>query len=490
MTDDWESSSPRLRNLVLSDYMTQSAVRDIENGLRTRALLIRSTDPDKADYPVPVTALPSPVCLQDHREIENLQPLLNRVLDKLSLDKNVVVYCLENVSDDFVQNYLKIYRSLPESHRTKPILCLNRHDFMYHSEDHDSCLHGCKQFKLVEFNLHSICFQSLSDGVFHHHNSLLRRFGIASENAKANMDSTGGFARGFVEAYRLYNTSQGISQESVTSFLMMVVEDKDVSWYYDQQMLLNAVELEGIPTMMVKSQELISTYRRDPDTNKLFVGNKEIAIVYYQTFYNPENFTDSEMWTLRAEMELSSAINVPNVRHTLVNMKLFQMRLSDPGFLASYTDSLEEASKLSSLFYTTLPLDLTPEGDRNAQLGIDRPGDYVLKPQREGGGNNLWDGALVRELERLSGDPGRSSYILMRRIVSPKQEKKFVRRGVMSPIISTVSEFGFCSVYCTCPFGEVVMNKPVGTMVRTKDANDNEGGIGMGIAAIDSPLFF
>ena len=87
MTDDWESSSPRLRNLVLSDYMTQSAVRDIENGLRTRALLIRSTDPDKADYPVPVTALPSPVCLQDHREIENLQPLLNRVLDKLSLDK-------------------------------------------------------------------------------------------------------------------------------------------------------------------------------------------------------------------------------------------------------------------------------------------------------------------------------------------------------------------------------------------------------------------
>lgn len=41
------------------------------------------------------------------------------------------------------------------------------------------------------------------------------------------MDSAGGFARGFVEAYRFYNTSQGISQESVTSFVMMVLEDED-----------------------------------------------------------------------------------------------------------------------------------------------------------------------------------------------------------------------------------------------------------------------
>lgn len=171
-------------------------------------------------------------------------------------------------------------------------------------------------------------------------------------------------------------------------------------------------------------------------------------------------------------------------------MKLFQMWLSNPVFLVSYTGLPEEASQLISLFHTTLPLDLTPEGDRNAQLGIDHPGDYVLKPQRERGGNNLWDGDMVQELERLSGDPGSGKYILMRRILSPKQENKFVRRGVMSPMVSTVSEYGIYSVYCTGPSGEVVMNKPVGTLVRTKDATENEGGIGLGIAAFDSPLLF
>lgn len=142
MTDDRKSSIPALRNLLLSDFMSQSAVRDIEDSHRTRGLLARSTDPDQDDYPVTVTALPSPFCLLDNRENENYQPLLNIVLDKLSLDKEVVVCCLENVSDDFVQNYLKIYESLPESHRIKPALCINRHDFMYHSENHNSCVHA------------------------------------------------------------------------------------------------------------------------------------------------------------------------------------------------------------------------------------------------------------------------------------------------------------------------------------------------------------
>ena len=27
-----------------------------------------------------------------------------------------------------------------------------------------------------------------------------------------------------------------------------------------------------------------------------------------------------------------------------------------------------------------------PDGDRNAEMAINNPGDYVLKPQREGGG--------------------------------------------------------------------------------------------------------
>ena len=45
-----------------------------------------------------------------------------------------------------------------------------------------------------------------------------------------------------------------------------------------------------------------------------------------------------------------------------------------------------------------------------------RPEDFVLKPQREGGGNNLYGEALQKRLE----DPkGLAAYILMQRIRPP-----------------------------------------------------------------------
>ena len=44
------------------------------------------------------------------------------------------------------------------------------------------------------------------------------------------------------------------------------------------------------------------------------------------------------------------------------------------------------------------------------------PEDYVLKPQREGGGNNLYGDQIV---ERLKQRKGLAAYILMQRIRPP-----------------------------------------------------------------------
>ena len=45
-----------------------------------------------------------------------------------------------------------------------------------------------------------------------------------------------------------------------------------------------------------------------------------------------------------------------------------------------------------------------------------RPQDFVLKPQREGGGNNLYGEALQ---ERIGDPRGLAAYILMQRIRPP-----------------------------------------------------------------------
>ena len=44
-------------------------------------------------------------------------------------------------------------------------------------------------------------------------------------------------------------------------------------------------------------------------------------------------------------------------------------------------------------------------------------------------------------------------------------------------------------MYCADGAGSVKQNKTVGPLIRTKVAGENEGGVGVGIAAIDSPYF-
>ena len=58
----------------------------------------------------------------------------------------------------FRPGLLEIYRELPESHKDKIILSLNRHDYMYAAPDHtdkNAFLHG--QFKLVSINVLNMC---------------------------------------------------------------------------------------------------------------------------------------------------------------------------------------------------------------------------------------------------------------------------------------------------------------------------------------------
>jgi glutathione synthase len=115
---------------------------------------------------------------------------------------------------------------------------------------------------------------------------------------------------------------------------------------------------------------------------------------------------------------------------------------------------------------------------------IARPEAYVLKPQREGGGNNLYGDALKARLAR--GGPGLGAYILMQRILPPPQRSVLVRRGAFAEE-DALSELGIYGVYVRV--GQTVkVNADAGHLVRTKAASSDEGGVAAGFAVLDSPL--
>lgn len=83
------------------------------------------------------------------------------------------------------------------------------------------------------------------------------------------------------------------------------------------------------------------------------------------------------------------------------------------------------------------------------QDALQNPDRYVLKPQREGGGNNLYGQELVEQLRRglaADGGEGLAAFILMQRIVPPPQRTVFVRSGEWYEEES-LSELGIYGVF-------------------------------------------
>lgn len=114
----------------------------------------------------------------------------------------------------------------------------------------------------------------------------------------------------------------------------------------------------------------------------------------------------------------------------------------------------------------------------------------MLKPQREGGGNNYYGAELAARLsEGLSqadaNPTGLSAFILMQRIRPPPQRSILVRNGQWAEE-EALSELGIYGTYVAVG-GKEVWNREAGHLVRTKASSSNEGGVAAGFAVLDSP---
>ena len=128
----------------------------------------------------------------------------------------------------------------------------------------------------------------------------------------------------------------------------------------------------------------------------------------------------------------------------------------------------------------------------------------VLKPQREGGGNNVYKGDIPAFLEGLSVEE-RSAWIAMALIVPPTGVGSYLVRAVSGVggagknedeeraklvRVETISELGiFGWVLFGRDEGTEVVRKErgdVGWLMRTKGVESNEGGVAAGFSVLDS----
>ncbi len=128
-----------------------------------------------------------------------------------------------------------------------------------------------------------------------------------------------------------------------------------------------------------------------------------------------------------------------------------------------------------------------PPADPSIQIS-----SYVLKPQREGGGNNIYRNDVRPFLQTLSEQQKRA-YILMEIIEPPRLCNSILRNGK----VESGEVIGELGIYGVCLWrngrepkakGEILENWEAGYLLRTKGRGSDEGGVAAGFGAVDSCL--
>uniref|UniRef100_UPI00358F37FD glutathione synthetase-like isoform X1 n=1 Tax=Myxine glutinosa TaxID=7769 RepID=UPI00358F37FD len=331
----------------------------------------------------------------------------------------------------------------------------------------------------VELNTIAASFGGVASKMLSLHRHVLRSAGLHHLiDLMPDNNPIAGIADAIICARKLYKNPQAL--------VLLVCHEFERN-VFDQNCLHYILQERDVPFVRKTFAELDQQARLD-DKRSLYIGQKEVAVVYYRTGYDPQQY-DEVAWRVRRILERSLAACCPDIPTQLAGTKKVQQKLTSPDELSSLGLSGTCIARLQQTFTTIHGLDEGEEGDMAVQKALANPDQYVLKPQREGGGNNLYDEDMVRVLTSgRDGERGmdRAAYILMHRFRPPSSRNVVICPGAPCHVQPCVSELGVFGSYVRCGT-EMILNNCCGHLLRSKSLALKDGGVMAGNAALNNP---
>ncbi|KAF0896836.1 hypothetical protein E2562_028133 [Oryza meyeriana var. granulata] len=470
-----EEPAGRQEAVPVAEMVEEAAVWCAVHGLVVgdRAEPRSGTVPGVGLVHAPFSLLPARFPASFWKQACELAPIFNDLVDRVSLDGEFLQDSLSRARqvDDFTARLLDIHAKMMEINKEEDIrLGLHRSDYMLDSET-NSLLQ-------IENNTISSSFPGLGSLVSELHRTLLNRYGktlgLDSKRIPRNRAATQ-FAEALGIAWTEFNNKSAV--------IMMVVQPEERNMY-DQYWLINHLkESHGVKTIRKTLAQVEAGGHVLPD-GTLVIDGQTVSVVYFRAGYSPNDYPSEAEWKARLLMEQSSAIKCPSISYHLVGTKKIQQELAKPNVLERFLDNKEDIAKLRKCFAGLWSLD----NEEIVKTAIEKPDLFVLKPQREGGGNNIYGHDLQETLVRLQKEQGEAlaAYILMQRIFPRASLTHLVQGGVCFEDL-TISELGIYGAYLRNK-DKVVMNNQCGYLMRTKVSSSNEGGVAAGFAVLDSIL--
>lgn len=268
--------------------------------------------------------------------------------------------------------------------------------------------------------------------------------------------------------------------------ILFVIED--VSYNICDQRFHEFYIREKHPNIKVIRKTLTEIYNEGKlgPNKELILGETFVTVVYFRAGYEPGHYHSNNEWDARLMIERSAAIKCPSIHYHLAGTKKVQQALAKPGMLNRFLSDDDQIKRVKDIFTGLYSFDKNEGGDEAVRMALEKPENFVMKPQREGGGNNIYGTDIPDVLKKMT-DTERSAYILMERILPPISRSYMIRPGAASPaeIVDMVSELGIFGAIIGSK-GKILYNHQVGHMLRTKVSSANEGGVAAGLGALDS----
>ncbi|MGK5094605.1 glutathione synthase [Deltaproteobacteria bacterium TL4] len=398
-----------------------------------------------------------------------LTPRFNQMLIKVANDREFLKHHLEPVAktDPFIETLF----SLQSKENTQPLqLLINRNDYLL-SLPQDKLSLEAKQ---VEINTISASFPFLATRVHQMHQDLYYKEKIGHQLLLNNPLKE--LVDNIAEAIRHYHHPD--------TCLLMVVQPHDKNVFDQRGIEYALLKSHGIPTIRLTLEEVA-------DYGKLKEGHLKIkpylaAVTYFRAAYNPEDLESSLAFKGRQMIESSSSIKVPDIGMQLAGSKKIQQVLTNPDQLSRYVPAKVLQDVLSTFVgqYQLEDPVKTADGEVTAmEHALKVPERYVLKPQREGGGNNVY-GQQIPEFLKALAPSQYPAYILMEYIPAMEHKATLVveEHSTETQCVSEIGRYGLC----LAERGLVLRNEDAGYLVRTKAAHLHEGGVCAGYACLNS----
>ncbi len=441
--------------------MTPEELRNIIDRAHYFGLLQKNLDGQLVHAPFSLTPYQLPSSLISQLQIHTQWSSL--LFWKVAQNSDFLREILEPTAkvDEFVRFLLSL---IPQEKRQDQQLLINRNDFLFERKEN-----GELQPLQVEFNTISASFAHLSGRVTALHQQLQQENILKA--APLPHDAIAGFASGIKE------TIENLGWQDAA--LLMLVQPKERNWF-DQMGLFAALSQRGVKVVRATLAEVHQKGKLK--NGDLWVGPQRIGVVYFRAGYAPGDLPDEDSRSARRMLEASSAVLVPEASMQLAGTKKIQQVLADSSILSEFVPE-SVADQLKAYFAMMFGLEEEVEGRPAREFLAENAEQFVLKPQREGGGNNVY-GAEIRDFLTSLPTSEDRAWIAMKRIEAETAESLLVVQE-QAQSHQSISELGIFGLL-RAQSDDLRINMPVGHLVRTKASNVNEGGVVAGYACLNS----